>query len=55
MPDFHRFNETPATLRRPSETADRLSLGMSAVVITALSALSWALVITVVVALQAVL
>jgi hypothetical protein len=55
MPNLHHFDGTPVSLRRPSETEPRLPLAMSAVVITGLSAPSWAVVITIVVALQAVL
>ena len=51
----HHVDQTRATLGLPTETERRLSHGQSAVVIVSLSALSWVLLISIVVALRAVL
>jgi hypothetical protein len=55
MPIFHRLDERRARLGPPTETENRLTLGQSAVVIAGLSALSWAVLISIVVALRAML
>ena len=53
MSIFHRVDEKRARLVPPVE--DRLTLAQSAVVIASLSALSWALLIVIVIALRAIL
>jgi hypothetical protein len=53
MSIFHRVDEKRARLVAPVE--DRLTLAQSAVVIASLSALSWALLIVIVIALRAIL
>jgi hypothetical protein len=53
MSIFHRVDEKRAKLVPPIE--DRLTLGQSAAVIAGLSALSWALLIAIVLALYAFL
>ena len=55
MSTFHPVEERRGGLRPPTETENRLSLGRSAIVIVGLSALSWAVLIAIVVALRAVL
>jgi hypothetical protein len=55
MSTFHHVDQRPARLGLPTETERRLSHGQSAVVIVSLSALSWALLISIVVVLRAVL
>jgi hypothetical protein len=52
---FHHVDQTRVRLSLPTETERRLSHGQSAVVIVSLSALSWALLISIVVVLRAVL
>jgi hypothetical protein len=55
MSIFHRLDERRARLVPPTETENRLTLGQSAVVIAGLSALSWAVLIAIVLALRALL
>jgi hypothetical protein len=55
MGTFHRVEERRARLGTPTEIEGRLSLGQAAAVIGGLSALSWAVLISIVVALRAVL
>ena len=57
MSSFRRVDQRQARPRLdlPIETEDRLSVGQSVVVITGLSVLSWAVLISIVVALRAVL
>jgi hypothetical protein len=54
---FHRVDQRRPRSRSglPIETEDRLPVGESVVVIAGLSALSWAFLISIVVALRAVL
>ena len=54
---FHRVDQRQAKPRLglPIETEDRLSAGQSVVVIAGLSALSWAVLISIVLALRAML
>jgi hypothetical protein len=57
MSFFHRVDQRQARPRLglPIETEDRLSVGQSAVVITGLSVLSWAVLIATIMALRAML
>jgi hypothetical protein len=55
MSIFHRVDQRRAGLGTPIETDGRLSLGQSAVVLAGLSALSWVVLILIVLALFAVL
>ena len=57
MFSFHRVEQRQARPRSglPIETEDRLSAAQSVVVIAGLSALSWAVLILIVLALRAVL
>ena len=57
MFSFHRVDQRQARLRLglPIETESRLPVGQSVAVIAGLSALSWAVLISIVVALRAVL
>jgi hypothetical protein len=55
MSIFHRLDERRARLVPPTEAENRLTLGQSAVVIAGLSALSWAVLIAIVLALRAML
>src|SRR4051794_31768554 len=55
MSSFHRVDHTRARSGQPAETEARLTVGQSVVVIVGLSALSWAVLISIVVALRAVL
>jgi hypothetical protein len=57
MSFFHRVDQRRARSRSglQIETEDRLSVGQSAVVIASLSALSWAVLISIVLALHAML
>jgi hypothetical protein len=55
MSTFHHVDQRPARPGLPTETEGRLSQGQSAVVIASLSALSWAVLISIVVVLRAVL
>ena len=55
MSIFHRVDERRATPVAPTETEKRLTLGHAAVVIAGFSALSWAVLIAVVLALRALL
>jgi len=57
MFSFHRVDQRQARLRLglPIETEDRLSVGRSIVVIAGLSALSWAVLISIVLALRAMI
>ena len=57
MFSFHRVDQRPARPRLglPIETEDRLSVGQSVVVIAGLSVLSWAVVVSIVLALRAML
>ena len=57
MFSFHRVDQRQARSRSdlPIETEDRLSVGQSVVVIAGLSALSWAVLISIVLALRALL
>jgi hypothetical protein len=57
MFSFHRVNQRQARPRSglPIETEDRLSVGQSVVVTAGLSALSWAFLISIVLALRAML
>jgi hypothetical protein len=50
MSAFHRVDQ-----KRPTETEDRLSVGQSVVVIAGLSALSWAVLIAIIVGLRALI
>jgi len=54
---FHRVDQRQARPRSglPIETEDRLSVGQSIVVIAGLSVLSWAVLISIVLALRAML
>ena len=52
---FHRVDQRRTRMGPPIEIKGRLPLGQSAVVITGISALSWAVLISIVVALRAVL
>jgi hypothetical protein len=54
MSTFHRVDERRAKLRPPTETVSRLPLGQSLVVIAGLSALSWAVLIALFMALRAI-
>ena len=55
MGTFHRVEERRARLGSPTGAEGRLPVGQAAVVIAGLSALSWAVLISIVVALHAVL
>jgi hypothetical protein len=57
MSFFHRVDQRQARPRLglPIETEDRLSVGQSVVVIAGLLALSWAVLISIVLALRAML
>src|SRR6266568_3815185 len=55
MSIFHRVDQRRNRLGPRAETEDRLSLGQSAVVIVGLSALSWAVLISIVVGFRALL
>jgi hypothetical protein len=55
MSTFHRVDQRRARPGLPIETEDRLPVGQSVVVIAGLSALSWAVLISIIVALRAVL
>ena len=52
---FHRVEERQAGRQQPRAKEDRLAVGQSVAVIAGLSALSWAVLIAVVVALRAAL
>lgn len=51
----HRAKDRPTRLQPRSEIDDRLTVGLATAVIAGLSALSWAVVISIVMALRAVL
>ena len=53
MSGFHHFGEKPAKWRRAPASEGRLPLGVSILAIAALSALSWAFLIAIVMALRA--
>jgi len=55
MGTFHRVEDSRARLGTPTKIKGRLPLGQAAAVISGLSALSWAILISIVVALRAVL
>jgi hypothetical protein len=55
MFSFHRVDQKQPRPGLPIETEDRLSVGQSVVVIAGLSALSWAVPISIVLALRAML
>jgi hypothetical protein len=55
MGTFYRVEDSRARLGTPTEIESRLSLGQAAAVIAGLSALSWAVLISIVVALRALL
>jgi hypothetical protein len=55
MGTFHRVEERRVRPGLPTEVEARLPVGQAAVVIAGLSALSWAVLISTVVALRAVL
>jgi hypothetical protein len=55
MSTFHRVDQRRARPGLPIETEDRLPVGQSVVVIAGLSALSWAVLISIVLALRAML
>jgi len=55
MGTFHRVEERRARPATPTEIESRLPLGQAAAVIAGLSALSWAVLISIVVALRALL
>jgi hypothetical protein len=55
MSTRHDADERRARVGRPTETEKRLSAGQAVVVIAALSVLSWAVLIAIVIGLRAVL
>ena len=55
MSTFHRVDQRRTRLGPPTDTEVRLPRGQAVVVIAGLSALSWAVVIAIVVAIRAVL
>jgi hypothetical protein len=55
MSSFHRVDQRRARPGLPTEIESRLPIGQSVVVIAGLSVLSWAVLISIVVALRAVL
>ena len=55
MSTFHRVDQRRARPGLPIETEDRLPVGQSVVVIAGLSALAWAVLISIVLALRAML
>jgi hypothetical protein len=55
MSTRHDPDERRARVGRPTETEKRLSAGQAVVVIAALSVLSWAVLIAIVIGLRAVL
>jgi len=55
MMHIHRVEERRAGRRQPRETEDCLAVGQSVAVIAGLSVLSWAVLVTIVVAFRAVL
>ena len=54
MRTFHRVQASRRKLARPTRAEERLPLGQSAAIITGLSVLSWGVVISLVVALRAI-
>ena len=55
MSMFHRVDQQRTRLGLPTEAEGRLPIGQATVVIAGLSALSWAVLITMIMALRAVL
>jgi hypothetical protein len=55
MSSFHHYEDRRAGQRPSTETEDRLPIAQSAMVIAALSVLSWGALISIVIALRAVL
>jgi hypothetical protein len=55
MSSFHRVDQRRARPGLPTETEARLPVGQSVVVIASLSALSWAVLIAIIMGLRAVL
>jgi hypothetical protein len=55
MRTFHRVEEREAALRSAAVTNERLSPGLSIIVITGLSAFSWVVLASIVMAFRAVL
>jgi hypothetical protein len=55
MSTFHRVEQRRTTLGSPSEIKDRLPPGQAVAVIAGLSAFSWAVLISITMAMRAVL